>query len=452
MSLTSNIGSTPERGAQEVAAKLTRLIACRTVSRPNRGEEDREEFTRHAQLLTELFPHVAGAVEQHVLGITGQLWHWRGTESSKPVVLMAHQDVVPVESEEDWEHPPFAGVIADGRVHGRGALDDKGDLACILQAADELAATGFIPGQDIYFFFGDCEETAGPTAMLAVDFLSAAGVRPWMVLDEGGAVAGQAFPGINTPVGVIGVSEKGLLDLELTAADAGGHASAPPRFGAVQRIARAVGRLQAKPFPASMHPVTSETFRRLGVGAPGLMGTGLKWVARRGRIAAEALALLGAEPAAMVRTTVAATRLEGSDGINMLARRAAVVLNIRIAVTESVEGVIAGIRKRVRDPQINLSVLSATEPSPISPIDSEGFALLESALGHSHPGARTVPYVMMAATDARRFTGICVQVYRFAPLGMDKAQRGSIHGTNEWVEVAELGRAVSFYTFLLRSL
>jgi carboxypeptidase PM20D1 len=97
-------------------------------------------------------------------------------------------------------------------------------------------------------------------------------------------------------------------------------------------------------------------------------------------------------------------------------------------------------------------VLGATEPSPISPVDSDGFALLESALGHSHPEARPVPYIMMAATDARRFTGICEQVYRFAPLGMDKAQRGAIHGTNESVEVSELGKAVEFYTFLFRAL
>ncbi|MGB9034028.1 MAG: M20/M25/M40 family metallo-hydrolase [Paeniglutamicibacter sp.] len=452
MSPTSHPAEIPGQAAQQVAAKLAQLVSCRTVSHPDRDDEDRAEFTKHAHLLSELFGHIAGAVEKRTLGITGQLWHWRGTESSKPVVLMAHQDVVPVQGEADWEHPPFAGVIAQGRVHGRGTLDDKGDLACILQAADDLAAAGFVPGQDVYFFFGDCEEISGPTAMEAVDFLTAAGVRPWMVLDEGGAVAHQAFPGIDAPAGVIGVSEKGILDLLLEAEDSGGHASAPPRFGAVQRIARAVGRLQAKQFPAALHPVTQETFRRLAATAPGITGTLLKLASRPGRLAGEVLARAGAEPAAMVRTTVAATRLEGSDGINVLARRAAVGLNIRINVTESVESVIAGVRRRVRDAKISFTVLGATEPSPISPTDSDGFALLESALGHSHPEARPVPYIMMAATDARRFTGICEQVYRFAPLGMDKAQRGAIHGANESVEVAELGKAVRFYTFLIRSL
>lgn len=441
-----------EPAAQQVAAKLAQLIACRTVSRPDRADEDRDEFTKHARLLTELFGHIAGAVEQHTLGITGQLWHWRGAESSRPVVLMAHQDVVPVQGEADWEHPPFAGAMAQGRIHGRGTLDDKGDLVCILQAADDLAAFGFVPGQDVYFFFGDCEETSGPTALEAVDFLTAAGVRPWMVLDEGGAVASQAFPGIDAPVGVIGVGEKGILDLLLEAEDAGGHASAPPRFGAVQRIARAVGRLQAKPFPAALHPVTQETFRRLAATAPGITGSLLKLASRPGRLAGEVLARAGAEPAAMVRTTVAATRLQGSEGINVLAQRASVGLNIRINVTESVESAISGVRRRVRDAKIAFTVLGATEPSPISPVDSDGFALLEAALGHSHPEARPVPYIMMAATDARSFTGICEQVYRFAPLGMDKAQRGAIHGTDESVEVAELGKAVEFYTFLLRAL
>ncbi|GAA1497781.1 M20/M25/M40 family metallo-hydrolase [Paeniglutamicibacter kerguelensis] len=434
------------------AAKLALLIGCRTVSRPDRDAEDREEFTRHVELMRELYPHIAGAVEQHTVGITGQLWHWRGASDARPVVLMAHQDVVPVESAGDWEHPPFAGTIADGRVHGRGALDDKGDLACILEAADSLAATGFVPATDVYFFFGDCEETAGETAKHAVDFLTARGVRPWLVLDEGGAVAHQAFPGVNAPVGVIGVSEKGILDLLLEAEDAGGHASAPPAFGAVQRIARAITRLQRKPFPANVHPVTEEMFKRLGSTAPRPVRAALKLVARPGRLAGEVLARVGAEPAAMVRTTVAATELQGSDGTNVLARRAAVILNIRISVTESVASAIAGVRRRVADRKIRHTILSATEPSPISPVDCEQFAFLEACMGRSHPEALAVPYIMMAATDARFFAAISEHVYRFAPLGMDKAQRGSIHGTNESVAIMELGKGVAFYQHLLRSL
>lgn len=442
----------PDEVSLRVADKLARLIGCRTVSRPDRTREDRAEFTRHVQLLRELFPAIAGAVEQHTVGITGQLWQWRGAQAARPVVLMAHQDVVPVESEAHWEHPPFDGVIADGRIHGRGTLDDKGDLACILEAADALAATGFVPGQDVYFFFGDCEETAGATAAQAVEFLRGRGVTPWLVLDEGGAVARQAFPGIKAPVGVIGVSEKGILDLLLEAEDAGGHASAPPAFGAVQRIARAITRLQRKPFPAGIHPVTEEMFRRLGSTAPGPVRTALKLVARPGRPAGELLARIGAEPAAMVRTTVAATELAGSDGTNVLARRAAVTLNIRIAVTESVDSAVAGVVRRVSDPRISHTVLSATEPSPISPVDCEQFALLEAGMRHSHPEALAVPYIMMAATDARFFAAISKHVYRFAPLGMDKSQRGAIHGTNESVEISELGKGVAFYRHLLGAL
>ena len=452
MTPTSHVVQAPDEVSLRLAAKLAELIRCRTVSRPDRTLEDRAEFTRHVRAMNDLFPAIAGAVEQHTVGITGQLWHWRGAASLKPVVLMAHQDVVPVESEDDWEHPPFEGAIADGRIHGRGTLDDKGDLACILEAADSLAATGFVPGQDVYFFFGDCEETAGATAAEAVDFLRERGVTPWLVLDEGGAVAGQAFPGVNAPVGVIGVSEKGILDLLLEAEDAGGHASAPPAFGAVQRIARAILRLQRKPFPAGVHPVTEEMLKRLGSTAPGLVRTALRLVARPGRAAGEVLARAGAEPAAMVRTTVAATELQGSDGTNVLARRAAVTLNIRIAVTETVASAVSGVRRRIADPRIRHTVLSATEPSPISPVDCEQFALLEASMRHSHPEALAVPYIMMAATDARFFAAISEHVYRFAPLGMDKAQRGSIHGTNESVAIPELGRGVAFYQHLLRSL
>lgn len=452
MTSTSHFESTAHIKAERIAAKLTQLIQCRTVSRPDRETEDRAEFTRHAELLNKLFPAIAGVVEQHTVGITGQLWHWKGQSDAKPLVLMAHQDVVPVESEEDWSHPPFAGVIADGRIHGRGVLDDKGDLTCILQAADELAESGFTPRQDVYFFFGDCEETAGKTAGEAVEFLRSRSVTPWMVIDEGGAIAHEAFPGVKTPVGVIGVSEKGIMDLLLEAHDSGGHASAPPNFGAVQRIARAITRLQQRPFPAIVHPVTETMFQRLAQSTPGVTGKVLKTIARPGRVSGEILARVGAEPAAMVRTTVAATELEGSDGTNVLARRAAVTLNIRISVTESVESTIEGIRKRISDPKIKHTVLTASEPSPISPVDSEQFALLESCIKDSHPEALPVPYIMMAATDSRFFASISEHVYRFAPLAMDKQQRGAIHGTNESVAIEELAKGVRFYSKLFKSL
>ncbi|PQZ92176.1 acetylornithine deacetylase [Arthrobacter sp. MYb227] len=436
----------------QIAEKLAQLIQCRTVSHPDRDEEDRAEFTRHVELLNQLFPAIADVVEQHTVGITGQLWHWKGQSDAKPLVLMAHQDVVPVESEADWEFAPFEGIIANGWIHGRGVLDDKGDLTCILQAAEELAQIDFTPRQDVYFFFGDCEEIAGPTATEAVEFLRNRGITPWMVIDEGGAIAHEAFPGVKIPVGVIGVSEKGIMDLLLEAQDSGGHASAPPNFGAVQRIARAITRLQRKPFPAIIHPVTEAMFKRLGENTPGVTGTVLKTIARPGRLPGELLARVGAEPAAMVRTTVAATELEGSDGTNVLARRAAVTLNIRISVTESVASTVEGIRKRISDPQIKHTVLTASEPSPISPVDSDQFALIESCMKDSHPEALPVPYLMMAATDSRFFTGISEHVYRFAPLAMDKQQRGAIHGTNESVAIEELAKGVQFYSKLLKAL
>ncbi|GAA4363010.1 M20/M25/M40 family metallo-hydrolase [Paeniglutamicibacter cryotolerans] len=438
--------------AARLAPKLAELIRFRTVSRRERRLEDREQFTLHAQALARLFPHIAAAVEREPIGITGQLWLWRGAASNRPVVLMAHQDVVPVEEEAAWLHQPFAGTIADGRVWGRGALDDKGDLVCILEAADLLAATGFVPGQDVYFFFGDNEETAGDTAIATAALLQSRGVAPWLVLDEGGAVTTGAFPLVKAPVGVIGVSEKGLIDVVLQAHDAGGHASAPPSFGAVQRIARAITRLRRAPFPASLSEVTVEMIDRLAATAPAGARGPIGLLGRGGRATAWIVSRIGAEPAALVRTTVAATELAGSDGSNVLARRAAVTLNIRIAAGESVNCTLRRIKRIIRDGKITIDVLSASEPSPVSPHDCDQFRLLEACLATSHPAAVPVPYIMLAATDSRRFTGISENVYRFAPLGMDNSERAGIHGTNESVLVSELGNAVAFYTRLIRSL
>ena len=268
----------PGKPGEAAASRLARLISCRTVSSPDPEGADAREFARFAELLAELYPRVHAELELERVNGGGLLYRWAagggqsGGEPASPppdpVVLMAHYDVVPVEDEAAWEHPPFAGRIADGFIHGRGTLDDKGQLAAILEAVETLLAEQFVPSRDVYLSFGDNEETAGDTAAAIAETLAARGVTPWLVLDEGGAVAAQAFPFVNRPVAVVGVSEKGILDVELSVEDPGGHASTPSRLGATARLARAVVRLDNRPFPAALHPVTVEMLHRLAAGAP----------------------------------------------------------------------------------------------------------------------------------------------------------------------------------------
>ena len=442
----------PRDRGDAAAAKLARLITCRTVSSRIPEDVDAAEFARFRTELAALFPAVHEQLALEEAG-GGLLFHWQGREPElDPVVLMAHYDVVPVQDESRWEHPPFAGVLADGYIHGRGALDDKGSLAAILEAVETLLAEGFVPARSVYLSFGDNEETAGDSAAQAAALLKARGVRPWLVLDEGGAVAGQAFPFVKSPVAVIGVSEKGILDVELAVDDPGGHASTPNRLGAAARLARAVVRLDRRPFPAALHPVTIEMLSRLAAGASPLPAA---LFARAGSLRlplTRIFGALGGEPNALTRTTVALTQLAGSKASNVLPTRATATANVRIAPGESIASVLERMRRTVRDRKVTLRVVEGTEPSPVSSTSNAQFAALEAAIGEVFPDAIPAPYIMLGGTDSRRFTAICDAVYRFAPFRMDKAARASIHADNEKLSIAAFSEGIRFYRCLLQKL
>ena len=445
------------RTGRDAAPKLARLLTFRTVSSRIPEEVETDQFDAFIAALPELFPRVAAGLELERVNGHGLLYRWAGGNAETgdargPAVLMAHYDVVPVEDPAAWEHPPFAGTITDTSICGRGALDDKGALAAVLEAAEQLLAEGFTPARDIYFSFGNNEETAGDTAAAAAALLAGRGIRPWLVLDEGGAVASGAFPFVQAPLAVVGVAEKGILDVELATEDAGGHASTPNRMGATARLARAILRLERRPFPAALPEVTVEMVERLSAAAPLLPRLVLGNVRRLRRPLTRVFGLLGGEPNAMTRTTVAITQLRGSKGSNVLATRASANANIRVAVGESVASTLTRLRTVIRDPKVSLHVVEGNEPSPVSATTNAQFALLEETISGTFPDAVPVPYIMLGGTDARRFTTICDAVYRFAPFRMSAADRASIHADNEKLGIETFGEGILFYRALMGAL
>lgn len=435
------------------ASKLSRLIGYQTVSSRDPHQVRLEEFDGFIRALPELFPLVHEKLSLERVNAHGLLYRWQGSGTDDvggPLVLMAHYDVVPVQDPASWTHPPFSGEIADGRIWGRGALDDKGSLTAILEAAEQLLAAGFAPSRDVYLSFGNNEETAGDTAEAAAALLESRGIRPWLVLDEGGAVAGQAFPFVDRPVAVVGVSEKGILDVELSTEDAGGHASTPHRRGATARLARAITRVDARPLPAVLPEPTVEMIGRLAPSArfPGRLVFGNLRIFRRPLT--RVLARMGGEPGALTRTTVAITQLQGSSASNVIASRAMANANIRVAVGESVAGTVQRLRRIIADPSVSLRVVEGNEPAPVSATDNAQFALLEQTIADVFPDAVTAPYIMLGGTDSRRFTGICDAVYRFAPFRMSRQDRASIHADNESLNIETFGEGILFYARLLR--
>ncbi|WP_328477678.1 M20/M25/M40 family metallo-hydrolase [Actinoplanes sp. NBC_00393] len=429
---------------------LQALLRIPTVSTRNPDDWDHAAFEAFHAALREHFPLLHAHLELTRIGDYGLLFRWPGESAERPVVLMAHIDVVPVEGGE-WTHPPFGAVVEGGVIWGRGTLDDKSSLVAICLAVEDLLAGGFRPAQDVWLSFGCNEEVAGDAAPLAVAHLRDRGVEPWFVLDEGGAVAYDAFPGVTEPIAVIGVTEKGITSLELRVEGRGGHASTPAKLGPTARLARAITRLDRSAMRASIPQATVELFRRAAPLAKQPMRSALMTAARFRPLLTRLLLAAGPESAAMVRSTFAVTTLTGSPSLNVVAASATAGVNIRIMIGDTVESVVAHVRKVIADDQVRIRILDAGEPSPASPID-DAFDLLEATTAKHFPEAVTAPYVMMAATDARHFTAICRRVYRFTPFAMTKKQREAIHSYDEHLRVDAFLKGVDWYRSLLESL
>lgn len=439
----------PGTGAAE---RLSRMIQLPTVS-AEIAERGHDPFERFVELLEALYPLVHERLERERITDLGLLFHWRGEDPDlEPAVLMAHFDVVPVDESDAWTHPPFAGVVEGGFVYGRGALDDKGPLLVILEAVEGLLAEGFTPARDVFLSFGGNEETFGDAAQAIAERFRERGITPWLVLDEGGAVVDAPLPLVRGRAAMVGVGEKGIATLRLSVRGDGGHASAPPALTAVGRISRAVGRLSPGMFPARTPAGVTrmlELFAQRGRGP----GRALyRLLAAAPRLAARVFSLLGGEPAALVRTTVAPTMLSGGTAANVLPSQAEAIVNLRIALGETVASATRRVRCRIADRRVTVEVVDGDDPTPESATDNAQFALIAEAVGRSHPDAQTVPYVMLAATDARHFHAFAPACYRFAPLAMSAELRATIHGVDERVAVSELARGERFHRTLLQGL
>jgi carboxypeptidase PM20D1 len=437
--------------ADAAAERLAELVRIPTISSRDPAEVDDAAFERFRQRLTELYPQTHRVLDREVLGDGALLYRWSSGTDLPPMVLMAHYDVVPVAG-QDWSRDPFSGLIEDGVVHGRGAIDDKGALVAILEAVESLVAAGVTPARDVYLSFGNDEEVAGVGAQLAVETLTARGVRPWAVLDEGGAVVSGVFPGVPGQTAVVGLAEKGLLDVELITTDPGGHASAPARGGAPARLARAILRIEANPFPARLHDVVLGMVDALGRHAPVGYRTLFAHAAYLRPGLAVVLSRASREANALVRTTVAITQLEGSKARNVLATRARAHANIRIALGETVQSTVHRLRRVIDDPSVDLRVVSGNDPSPVSRADNEAFALVSAAVRSVYPDAAVAPYVMVQASDARHFSQVCDSVYRFMPFDLTRDELAALHAADERLSVAALHRGAGFYRHLIRHL
>ncbi len=452
----------PSISAEAAAQHLSQAIRIKTVTYasgdPKPGED--EAWIQLHDWLTDTYPAAHQAMSRELVpGTLTLLYKWQGSDASlKPILLMAHQDVVPVNegTSSDWEGAPFGGEIKNGYIYGRGTIDDKGNLVAIMEAIEALAMSGFQPRRTVYIMFGHDEEVSGSGAKAGIALLKSRGVTLEMALDEGFMIINPS-PMTGRAMAYIGVAEKGYVSATITATGEGGHSSTPPRNSATVRLSRAIVALDENQMPAdfSKEPIRG-LFAASAADMPFTqrMAFANLWLFQ-GRVEKGMADIPVAN--AMIRTTTAPTMLEGSAKENVLAQRASVVVNFRIHPNDTEEDVLAHIKKVTRgiegiEIKMETSGIRGNGASPISPSDNRAYTVLANVAAAAGDGAPVSPGLVLGATDSRYASAITNSVYRFAPAVLSPQDLTGFHGTNEKLSVENMGRLSKGYAQIIMAM
>ena len=428
---------------------LQKMVQCKTVSYNDPALEDDGEFQKLIDLLPGLYPKVFEKCSFRQLPGRALLFRWQGKRHDAPAVLMAHYDVVPVR-EELWEKDPFAGIIEDGVLWGRGTLDTKVTMNGALFAANTLLTQGFTPENDIYFAFSGGEEVNGPGAKNIVDWFVENKIAPAIVVDEGGAVVENVFPGVKVPCGMVGIAEKGMMNVRYTVHSGGGHASAPLPKTPITSLATACRRVVEHPFRMHLNKPAAlmfDTLARHSSFVYKLIFSNL-WCFK------PVLDLIckasGGEMNALVRTTTAFTQAQGSAARNVIPAEASLVSNMRLSPLDTVAGAEKYLKKVVNDPDVEIRVLESFEPSPVSEVGCDAYYRVADAVAETWRGCVVTPYLMVQCSDSRHYRELSKNVYRFSAMDLTAEERRTIHGNNERIRLETVGKAVEFYLRLIK--
>ncbi|MDY0074681.1 MAG: M20/M25/M40 family metallo-hydrolase [Acholeplasmataceae bacterium] len=426
---------------------LSKLIQYPTVSYENKDLMDEHAFESLRNHLLESYPNIVKH-STYSLHKKGMLFHLTGTDDHDPIVLMSHYDVVP--AQEGWKDNPFSGKITNTHIYGRGALDTKSSLNAIMQSVEYLLENGHVFKRDLYLAFGGDEETYGDSQIEIVNYLKEQNIKPFFVLDEGGAIVSNIFPGVQQKTAVIGIAEKGFLNIRLSAKSKGGHASTPPKITPIYSLSKAVTRLNNHPAfklklttpvkalfdkiaPYSKSRVIRFLFANLWLFLPLV-----KWIAKRS----------GGEFLSLFKTTQAFTMSKGSQAINVIPDVASIDINYRLISGETSNDIVKRIKEIVRDPDILVEIMDVSEASTVSKLD-ERYALVENAILSTWKDVIAAPYLMIATSDSRRYHVISEHVYKFSPMDVSTKDLEKIHGFDEDITKENVIQGITFYLNLL---
>ncbi len=440
----------PTAVSDSAATRLSEAVQVRTISYDRSPTDSAAMYALH-RLLETHFPHCHRQLKREAIAQYSLLYEWRGTQPDlAPLLLIAHLDVVPAADSTDWTMPPFSGTISNDTLWGRGALDDKVSVWGIMEAAEKLLAAGFQPQRTIYFGFGHDEEMGGKGAQTIAATLEQRGIKVGFLLDEGMVITQGIAPALPKPLASVGLAEKGYVSLQLTATAEGGHSSMPAPQTAAGMLCRAVADLEANPMPQQITPITQAMFDAMGpeMDLPLRAVFANQWLLTP--LIKRALAQSKATNAT-TRTTAAPTMLQGSPKENVLAREASAIINFRILPSETIDDVVAHVRRIVNNPDIRIDTLpGGNNPSIVADTKEGGyFDYISRSIKEVFPAAVVAPGLTVATTDARHYERVTDNAFRFLPIVLNQTDLNSIHGKDERICLSDYKNAIRFYERLM---
>ena len=434
----------------DIVKKLGKLVKIPTVSHPNPLDMDMKQFDLLIETVKELYPNVFSKCEYEITKERAIKIKVRGLSDSKPTVLMAHYDVVPVT--DDWSVDPFLGEVIDDRLYGRGTLDTKCTMACALSALEKALLKGYVPKNDLYLCFGSNEEVFGDSQYKIVQEFKRQGIRPALVYDEGGAILNGAFPGVKEDTAFLGMGEKAMVNIKITLESNGGHSSTPKKNGPVVRLARAIDKLEKNPMKPNMSATVEELLNVLGRHMPfyfKLIFANM-WLFKG--LVKKLFVILSADTRALLTSTFAFTMLNGGNQTNIIPNKVEANINVRISPFDTVDKIVDHIRKVIDDKDIIITPYDETPAFPECSYKIEGYNIIKETVIETYPNTVVAPFLNIGGSDGKFYSEISECVIRFSPFKITNAERAGIHGVDEYIRVEMLEKCLEFYERLLTKL
>ena len=436
----------------EALQHFQQAIGFKTISFGDSSLFDSTQFIGFRNFLENTYPQMHQTLTKEILVGYSLLYRWEGKDSLlKPVVILAHQDVVPIEEETQamWTVDPFAGTVKENFIWGRGTTDDKINLIAMCEAIEKLVGEDFQPDRTIYFAFGHDEEIGGTGAIAIAKLMKERNIVAEMVMDEGGIITRDKVPGLPKPVALLGTSEKGYLSINLTVEISGGHSSMPEQETAIDILSRALVKLRSEPFQAEFSEPMNGLIQKLGPEMPFMqrMAFSNPWLFKELIIGTYEQSGAGN---AMVRTTVVPTIIKSGIKDNVVPTQAKATVNFRLLPGNTSAEVIERVKEIIRDDRVVITKFKGafSEASAVTPMESFGYKKVEATIKKTYPELLTSPFLMIGATDSRHFGEVSTNIIKFSPM-IDPV---GFHGIDERVSLESYQTALWFYELLMRDL